>query len=149
MFLEKALCELVFCTRKRSDSGELVVCLGLGSVCIALVVSPLALVGRLLEVLPDLALVHCVDESSLELCDKDDLLDQASLDLLLNVVDPREQISGELSQMRMVQTHWSAERGGSGSMRGIISLSAWGSAMKVCSWWALWARILGPSGSCF
>jgi hypothetical protein len=61
---------------------------------IALVVSPLALVGRLLEVLPDLALVHCVDEGSLELCDKDDLLDQASLDLLLDVVDPREQISG-------------------------------------------------------
>jgi hypothetical protein len=70
------------------------VCLGLGGVGIALVVSPLALVGRLLEVLPDLALVHCVDEGSLELCDKDDLLDQASLDLLLDVVDPIAQISG-------------------------------------------------------
>jgi hypothetical protein len=90
----KALCELVFCTRKQLDSGGLVVCLGLGGVGIALVVSPLALVGRLLEVLPDLALVHLVDEGGLGLCDQDDLLDQASLDLLLNVVDPGEQISG-------------------------------------------------------
>jgi hypothetical protein len=75
------------------DSGELVVCLGLGCVGIALVVSPLALVGRLFEVLPNLALVHLIDEGGLGLCDKDDFLDQTSLDFLLDVVDPGERIS--------------------------------------------------------
>ena len=91
----KALCGLVFCTRKQADSGDLVVCLSLGGVGVALVVSPLALVGRLLEVFPNLTLVHLVDESGLGLCDQDDLLDQASLDLLLNVVDPSRQVSGK------------------------------------------------------
>jgi hypothetical protein len=75
------------------DSGELVVCLGLGGVGVALVVSPLALVGRLLEVFPNLALEHFVDEGSLGLCDKDDLLDQTSLDLLLDVVDSSLMVS--------------------------------------------------------
>jgi hypothetical protein len=55
---------------------------------IALVVGPLALVGRLLEILPDLALVHFVDEVGLGLCNEDNLLNQASLDLLLDGVDP-------------------------------------------------------------
>jgi hypothetical protein len=90
----KALCELVFCTGKQFDSSGLVVSLGLGCVGVALVVSPLALVGRLLEVFPNLALVHLVDEGSLGLCDKNDLLDQTSLDFLLDVVDPGEKISG-------------------------------------------------------
>jgi hypothetical protein len=71
------------------------VCLGLGCVGIALVVSPLALVGRLLEVFPNFALVHFVNEGSLGLCDKDDLLDQTSLDFLLDVVDPGEKVSGD------------------------------------------------------
>lgn len=65
-------------------------CLGLGGVSVALVVSPLALVGGLFEVFPDLALVHLVDKSSLGLCDKDDLLDQASLNLRLDGVDPED-----------------------------------------------------------
>jgi hypothetical protein len=76
------------------DSSGLVVSLGLGCVGIALVVSPLALVGRLLEVFPNLALVHFVDEGGLGLCDKDNLLDQTSLDFLLDVVDPGSEISG-------------------------------------------------------
>lgn len=79
---------LVFCTRKTADPHFLVVCLGLGGVGIALVVGPLALVGRLLEILPDLALVHFVDEVGLSLCNEDNLLNQASLDLLLDRVDP-------------------------------------------------------------
>lgn len=91
---ETALCKLVFCTRKQADSGDLAVLLSLGGVGIALVVGPLALVGRLLEVFPDLALVHLVNKGGLGLCDQDDLLDQASLDLLFDVVDPGIYVSG-------------------------------------------------------
>lgn len=83
-----ALCNWYFVQGKKADARFLVVCLGLGGVGIALVVRPLALVGRLLEILPDLALVHFVDEVGLGLCNEDDLLNQASLDLLLNGVDP-------------------------------------------------------------
>lgn len=96
----KALCRLVFCTRKQAESSDLAVLLGLGGVGIALVVGPLALVGRLLEVLPDFALVHLVNEGGLGLCDQDDLLNQASLNLLLDVVDPREQVSGAVLNAR-------------------------------------------------
>jgi hypothetical protein len=61
--------------------------LGLANVSITLVIGPLSLGRTLFKVLPNLVLEHLIDESGLSLGHKDNLLNQASLDLRFNVMD--------------------------------------------------------------